>query len=78
MTTDWILLYAKEANLMSNYFRTEKDFEGGPTTEDYNAILQFPPSPEDKQIVLDISARRAAREKEIERGLAEGNDANQQ
>ena len=78
MTTDWILLYAKEANLMSNYFRTEKDFAGGPTTEDYNAILQFPPSPEDKQIVLDISARRAAREKEIERGLADGNDADQQ
>ncbi len=69
-TTETILLYAKEANLMSNYFRFDKDFIGGPTTEDYSAILQFAPTPEDKQEVMDESARMAKREKEITQGAA--------
>jgi hypothetical protein len=74
LTTETILLYAKEANLMSNYFRFDADFTGGPTTEDYNAILQFAPTPEDKKAVLEESARMAEREKEITISGIDGTD----
>lgn len=71
LTTEAILYYAKEANMMSNYFRFEKDFSGGPTTEDYSAILQFATTPEDKKNVMDESARSTERENEITKGSAE-------
>jgi hypothetical protein len=70
-TTETILLYAVEANLMSNLNHGYEDFTGGPTTEDYNAILQFAPSPEDKKMVMDESGQEIKLENEISRGSEE-------
>jgi hypothetical protein len=71
LTTETILLHAKEANLMSNLAHGNADFTDGPTTEDYSAILQLAPTPEDKKIVMSESAESVKREKEIMNGSAE-------
>lgn len=72
LTTETILLYAKEANLMSNLAHGEPDFTGGPTTEDYSAILQFAQTPQDKKLVMDESEQLLKREKEITQDNYEG------
>ena len=71
LTTETILLYAKEANLMSNLSHGDADFTGGPTTEDYSAILQLVPTPADKKSVMDESERSRERELEVLKGSDE-------
>jgi hypothetical protein len=70
LTTETILLYSKEANMMSKFVRSNADFTGGPTVDDYNAILQFSSSIDDRKDVQEEIDKRNKREKE--HGFATG------
>lgn len=73
LTTETILLYSKEANMMSKFVSRNPDFTGGPTVDDYNAILQFSSSVDDRRDVQEEIDKRNQREKEHGFGAVDTN-----